>query len=201
MSDTTNIDDLPSNESANVKIENTQTPVQPQPQQYQANTNDLNNNSSGVNTTMLSPEDINKIISGIQEASKQNQTGLPVRDIPMVSSQISQDPTVSPNYIPGENTKDYIQNSITHSDVYENIQYNKHQEQNEQDVFEQYKVPIIIAILFLIFQMPVIDKKLYKFIPSLFNTDKDLTFNGFAFKAALFGGIYFGLIRAIDYLL
>lgn len=195
MADTTNIDDLPTNEMANTKIENSQGPVQPQ--QYQP----PNIQGGGNTQAALSQDDINKIISGIQEASKQNQTGLPTRDIPMVSSQISQDPNVQANYIPGENAGDYIQNNMGQQELYGNIHTMKQQEQHEKDVFEQYKVPILIAILFLIFQMPAIDKKLYKFIPSLFTSEKSLTFNGFVFKAALFGGLYFGVMKVIDYAL
>jgi hypothetical protein len=191
MSDTTNIDDLPSNDQPGSELNN--QPVQPQ--QYQA----PNSNNQGGPPAMLSPEDINKIVSGIQEASKQNQTGLPVRDIPMVSSNISQDPNVNPNYIPGENSGDYIQNQMSQQQLHNNIQQKSQEELRENDIFEQYKTPIIISILFLLFQMPMIDKKLYKFIPSLFSPEKALTFNGFIVKAVIFGGLYFGIIKGIDY--
>ena len=53
---------------------------------------------------------INQIVSGIQQASISGATLLPSRDIPMITTNLSTDPQVQPNYVPlpPKNSIDYI---------------------------------------------------------------------------------------------
>ena len=50
--------------------------------------------------TELSKESISQIVSGLQEASASQLTGLPSKHIPNQNSQVSFDPNVKINHIP-----------------------------------------------------------------------------------------------------
>jgi hypothetical protein len=178
------------------------------------------NSNVGVSMASLSQEDINKIINGIQTASQHHLTSLQSRDIPMNVSSITQDPSVKPNYIPGQGgsggvggqhhqTK-YI-DSIEASQNKQNQQQsleeaylsmkNKQKKQEKTDeLFDEIQTPILIVILFFLFQMPVFNKVLYQYFPSFFIADGNLGLGGYLFKSALFGALYFVIMKFMNYL-
>ena len=185
----TNIDDLPSNDKPNVTLETQEHPVQAANMQQ----------SSQPQQASLSNEDINKIISGIQTASQQNLTSLPSRDIPMNTVNEVTDKQVQPNYVP-ENNNDYIKEEYTAEKIYEK-QLEKEKARVKQDeMYDQFQTPILISILFLLFQLPVFNKNLFKYIPSLFIKDGTLSFGGHLFKSVSFGVIYFLIMKGINYM-
>jgi len=65
--------------------------------------------SPGPNLS-LDQTTINQIVSGIQQASISGATQLSSRDIPMVTTNLSNDAQVQPNYVPlpPQNNVDYI---------------------------------------------------------------------------------------------
>ena len=61
----------------------------------------------------MTKDDISQIVAGIKEAGALNLTGLPSRDIPMTTTNITQDEQVKPNFIPKDGKYDYINNDDT----------------------------------------------------------------------------------------
>lgn len=179
MNGSTNIDDLP--DVNNVKMEVKE--------------------EGGVsnNVPQLSQEDINKIITGIQTASSNNMTSLPSRDIPRDENQIIQDPQIQPNYIPEQNKEDYINNDRTIEEMIEKNIEKKNKKEKIDDMQEELQTPILIVILFFLFQLPVINKQLYLYLPSLFIKDGNMNFIGYLVKSLMFGGFYYGLMKLINY--
>ena len=64
------------------------------------NITETNNSNNSNVITELSKESISQIVSGLQEASKSQLTGLPSKHIPNQNSQVSFDPNVKVNHIP-----------------------------------------------------------------------------------------------------
>lgn len=191
-SGTTNIDDLPSNDKPNVTLDTQDKPIQQNIQQNQMA-------SQPPQQSQLSPDDINKIITGIQSASQQNLTSLPTRDIQMNTMEQVTDNQVQPNYVP-ENKHDYIQQNDTAQTIYEKQLQKERAKIKQDELYDQLQTPILITILFLISQLPIVNKTLFKHIPSLFVKDGTPSFGGHLFKSTLFGLSYFALMKLINYM-
>ena len=181
MADSTSISDLPGAtdpaQSNKVVLEKTE----------------LNNQPSGNPPlpTELSSDSINKIISGIQQASATGMTSLPTSHIPMQTQQITQDPQIQPNYVPPPTKTDYIdQHDTMHSLIAQNK--NTQKEQDRLDLlYNELQMPIIVMALFFVFQMPFFQKKFKKIFPSLFLVDGNHNISGYLMKTVLFGGLFY----------
>lgn len=176
MSGTTSIEDLPSNENANVTLETSETPVQSSNQQP---------------NIQLSSTDISKIVEGIQLASANNMTSLPSRDIPQNQSTITNDPEVQPNHVPKKKGGFVEEFDVTQSKLYqEHMQQQKNEEQIDT-LYDKLQIPIMISMIFFIFQLPFFNKALFQYLPNLFLKERQLSIGGYIFKTVLFGSAYF----------
>ena len=129
---------------------------------------------------------------------------LPSRDIPMDQTAYQQDIEITPNFIPKPKlTSDYIKQ-------YEEINEEKLQKHEKNvkrtneldDMFTDMQIPILISILFFVFQMPSVNTILYKnfLFLSIYNADGNVNFYGIFFKSILFGSIFYGLRKVINFL-
>lgn len=145
--------------------------------------------------------DIQQILNEIKLASENNMTQLPSRDIPIQTQQYVADKQVKANYIPEptpEKTKDYIK------DLKEEEKQNERKRQqiveNEKlDMFyQELQTPLLIMVLFFIFQLPVFDFYFLKLFPFLKQKDSQLTLVGYLVKTAIFGALFFGFHKLTD---
>jgi len=188
MGDTTNIFDLPTdpagggNISNNISINSSEISKQPQ---------QVNNNASGIS---LDQTTISQIVNGLQQASITGSTQLPSRDIPMNTNGITTDPYVQPNYIPQivENT-DYIKNHETNEDMINNYNKNERNNNSLDEMYGEIQTPLLLAVLYFLFQLPFFRKNLFTYFPILFSTDGNFNINGFLFTSILFGLIFYML--------
>lgn len=133
------------------------------------------------------------------------QHPLPIRDVPHDTTGYQQDVAIKPNYIPKPR-------DIDETYVYEQEDRIRRQKRaKKQKMFSDWKFddivaelqqPIIVAVLFLVFQsptLPILMAKYLTFLP-LFGETGDFTVTGYLFKSALFGAAYFGLIRFMAYI-
>lgn len=144
---------------------------------------------------------INKLISGIQQASMTGQTELPSRDIPQMTSQYTQDSQIKPNYIPNQERNDYINNDMTSDDI---IMQNtrKYNKVDTLDViYDELQIPILIGMLFFIFQLPFFRKHLMRILPSIFNNDGNFTLKGLMVTSSLFASSFYTLKKILNYLM
>jgi len=93
---------------------------------------------------------------------------LPSRDIPLDTTRHSQDEAVQANYIPPpprKRVKDYIQEyDATESDK---IQQHEREKQNQEwyeTMFRTYQHPLLIALLYFIFQMQFISRFMFTYL-------------------------------------
>ena len=184
MSDTTNILDLPTdpagggNFSNNISISSSEIKQSPQ-------------NNAGIS---LDQTTISQIVNGLQQASITGSTQLPSRDIPMSTNGITTDPYVQPNYVPQVTEQpDYIKNYETTEDMINN--YNKNAENNNSldEMYSEIQTPLLLAVLYFLFQLPFFRKNLFTYFPILFSVDGNLNINGFLFTSILFGLIFYML--------
>lgn len=197
MSETTNIFDLPTDPvtgGANNNIVITAQEMRQQPGQGQSATQ-VQGQGQGMS---LDQSTINQIISGLQQATIAGATQLPSRDIPMNTNNITADPQVVPNYVPTppQNREDYIKNEEQIVDLVN--KYNKNT-QVLDDMYNEVQTPLLIAILFFLFQLPFFRKFLYKYLPVLFSIDGNYNLNGFLFTSVLFGIVFHCLCKVTTY--
>jgi hypothetical protein len=130
----------------------------------------------------MSSDTINQIMSTINVAGNH----LPSRDIPMMNPHDDQS---RPNYVPGGgNGGDYIQQ---YSDFAEIAKRNKEKEGKDRDIFDRLQIPIMCAVIFFLFQLPIVRKSLFKYVPSLYFTDGNPKISALLVQAAVFGaGVY-----------
>jgi hypothetical protein len=150
------------------------------------------------NSVTLDQSTISQIVSGLQQASSAGITQLPSRDIPQNSSIIHQDPHVQPNYIPpSNNNNDYIQNYETNEEILHN--YNKSYNNNNKldEMYNEIQIPLLLAILYFIFQLPIFRKTLFTYIPMIFLKDGNYNINGYLFTSCLFGLVFYILNKII----
>ena len=150
--------------------------------------------------TELSQQSINRIVRGIQTAADTGMTQLPSRHIPMETHHVVQDEQIKPNYIPPPKKENYIEEE----ESLEASLAEKHSKQKATDrldqLYEEIQLPILIMLLFFIFQMPFVQMKLKTALPSLFMKDGNPTLSGYVFKTVLFGLGFYGLQKASIYL-
>lgn len=146
------------------------------------------------------PQDFMKRVETDVEAVKQTgQLKLPERDIPRENTHITQDAAVKPNFVP-EAPDDYIKKYQT-NEVVQEVRAKKEKREKQYDfLYDELQGPIIISLLYFLFQLPVVNKTLIKNIPKLFKNDGNLNTQGYLFSSILFGSCYFLFTKAVDHI-
>lgn len=158
--------------------------------------NDRETSTPGIN---LDESTINQIVNGIQQAGMNGMTQLHSRDIPMNPSSISNDAHVQPNYVPPiPHHVDYIEENEKTADMIEKYNKNMIRSNSVDEMYNELQVPILLAVLYFLFQLPFLRKFLYKHLPSLFSSDGNINFNGIVFKSVLFAVTYYSLDKFVD---
>lgn len=197
--DTTSINDLPTDPAGggsiggNINlITNEKPPSQVNPNEY-SNTNNTTSNSN----ISLDQNTINQIVNGLQYASSSGATVLPSRDIPRNTLHMTQDANIQPNYISPDNNK-YIEENISNDEIEE--EYNQiYKNSNSLDkLYDELQIPLLLIVLYFIFQLPIFKITLFKYLPFLCNTDGNMNLNGLLFTSILYGIIYYILSQTIN---
>lgn len=146
---------------------------------------------------------------GPSQNNHQVQYTLPPRDMPMDPTQYTIDENVQPNYIPPI-PQEKVQTTNEFMRRYEEEKYRElksHQEKKKKkskkdEIIEQSQVPIFIAVLFFLFNMPFVNHLLFKRLAFLqiYDTEGHLNTYGLFLKSAAFGLIYYVASLMIDWL-
>lgn len=129
------------------------------------------------------------------------QQRLPQRDIPMDIAQHTQDIEIQPNYIPKPKvTSDYIREyqETTDKKIRE-YETNKKMERRTESLFDEIQMPILVVLIYFIFQLPIINTMIFKKFAflSIYKEDGNFNLTGLLLKSILFGGLYYGLQKSI----
>jgi hypothetical protein len=147
----------------------------------------------------LDQNSISQIVNGLQQASLAGATQLPSRDIPIQTEQLTNDPQIQPNYIPQASPKDmdYINDAnLNNINEYYSSEKNQHV---LDDLYDELQAPLLLSVLYLLFQLPFFRKAVFAYLPFFCNTDGNYNFQGFLFTCALFGFIYYSLTKSVKY--
>ena len=153
-----------------------QQPQQQQPQQQQQQPN------------------IDDMVNNIHTLRNQGATALPSRDIPRDTTILTQDPQIQVNYIPGGTTSqhnyidadenDYLTSKINIPTTIESSRL--------EDIYDELQMPILLAILFFLFQLPIFKHLQYQIAGSLlFFQDGTLNMNGLLANSILFATLFY----------
>jgi hypothetical protein len=75
-------------------------------------------------------------------------------------------------------------------------------ESNQLDTLEaiyyDIQMPILVGVLYFIFQMPVFRAQLLHFLPSLFGEDGNFKMIGLTATSAMFAGIFFVIMKILN---
>ena len=194
MSDSTSILDLPTdpvgggNISNNISM-NASENIQISQQQQQ---------QGGLS---LDQTTISQIVNGLQQASISGATQLSSRDIPMNSSGHNIDPNIQPNYVPPPppQNMNYINDYENTSDMVNNYNKNASRQNSLDDMYNEIQTPLLLAVLYFLFQLPFFRKFLFGYFPVLFSNDGNLNINGFLFTSILFGLLFYALNKVTNH--
>ena len=145
--------------------------------------------------------DIQQILNEIKQASANNMTQLPSRDIPIQTRQHVTDRQVKANYMPDvkpEVMKDYIKD-LKDEEKKNELKRKKISEDEKLDMFyQEIQAPLLIMVLFFIFQLPLFDYHFLRAFPFLKQKDSQLTLLGYLVKTISFGALFFGFNKLTD---
>lgn len=199
--ETTNIDELPSANSNNLNSapvqnvfneNNTENVKMP-------NYGEQLNSEQEVAPALQNIDYTSKLNSTLKDIGNGNPLQLPSRDIPQNTASINNDVNIQPNYIP-PNNNDYIANHVTPNEI---IQQNREKEvinDKTEEFYETIQMPLLVGLLFFIFQLPFIRKNLFIYLPSLFNKDGNPNLSGYLFNSAIFALLYFSFTYILKYI-
>ena len=132
------------------------------------------------------------------------QNRLPAHDIPIVQTNYQQDETVKPNYIPkAQIDVDFVKQheEITDKKIQQHETI-KRRTSLVDSILTNLQTPILVALLFFIFQLPVFNTMIYKRFAflSIHDADGNINMWGIAMKSLLFGSAFYTLSQSIEYL-
>jgi hypothetical protein len=206
MSDTTSIDDLPLS---------SQTPSNSYggngggaPLIYSPNV--AGDPLSSHGPTQIPGNVMNEVMHGVQRASANGMTMIPTRDIPMNPNSFTHDDQARPNYVPqpqsmsdshgggGGGGGDYIKDHTSMESIVRANARQSNQLDTIESIYYDLQMPILIGVLYFIFQMPVFRAQLLHFLPSLFGEDGNFKIMGLTATSAMFAGTFFVIMKIFN---
>jgi len=166
---------------------------------FSANEPQLQQQEQISSSVALDQTTINQIVNGLQQASSTGATQLQSRDISRSTETITHDAQIQPNYIPPQTNIDYINEYENNADIIEN--YNKQAKYGDSldQLYDEIQIPLLISVLYFLFQLPIFKRYLYKFFPVLFSKDVNINIYGYIFTSILFGLLYYSLSKTMFY--
>lgn len=142
--------------------------------------------------------DMNNIFKEVQNVGTKGNLNLPSRDIPIDPTHISMDKESStPNYIPTH--EDYINDIYEpHNEMIENQRKKENRDDSLEILYNELQIPILLGLLFFIFQIPNFNNLLNKYFVFLFKNDGNLTFQGYIFKSILFAISFYAIDKVMN---
>jgi len=205
---TTSIDQLPvnpqisSNNNQTIQLSNTGLPQQNLSTINETQNVKIENYGQQLNNERLVDPAVQQLDYNTQLNSTLNEVGmsgvtaLPSRDIPQNTLHIQQDKETKVNFIP-DKSNDYIGDLLNKEQIIKDNTRKNNQSDNLDYIYEQLQIPIIVSILYFLFQLPAVRKQLLSFLPALFNIDGNPNLYGYIFNSMIFGGLYYAITIGI----
>ena len=139
-----------------------------------------------------------------EKMMQMQQQRLPPRDIPKDTTSYMQDEQIQANYIPrSRQSNDYVRDyeNVTEKKL-ESHEQQKHRTWMVDNLVEEMQVPFLVALLFLIFQLPSMNSFLFKRFAflSIYGEDGNMNFYGWMFKAVCFSAAFYSITKFTNYI-
>jgi hypothetical protein len=137
---------------------------------------------------------VNPLYSPDVNYSPEQHQRLPQRDIPMNVSQHVQDEEIQANYIPKPKlSNDYIrEHEIETREQMKTFEQSKQRESNLDSFLDEIQGPIMIGLLYFMFQLPIVNTSIFKHFSFLqiYNDDGNFNLIGLVLKSTLFSILF-----------
>jgi hypothetical protein len=143
---------------------------------------------------------MNEFVSGIQQASASGALGLQHRDVPLDKAGVTRDETVKPGFIPSVTQTDYITEHQTSEEIIRQNAKKQAAESNTERIISELGIPLLIAALYFMYQLPIVRRTFFKTLPMCYNKTGDLNLTGYLVNSLVFGFIIFTSHKAVQYL-
>jgi hypothetical protein len=209
MNNTTRISDLPENITMQINkpnnlIDSEQStnyiPINIHPNPY--GVSPQNPVMVPLNQQHVYEEQINE--EQMHQLKEMRQVNLPSKHVVIDTQNYLQDEQVQPNYIPKQKlTKDYI---LDYEDKFEkehiDNEKKKYRESKIDALLNEFQIPIMVAAIFMVFQLPIVNTMVFKRFSFLmiYHEDGNFNFYGLIFKSVLFGATYYICQKIIEFL-
>lgn len=201
---TTSIDDLPIDKKINdnVRLEINEIKSQSNTNVSNTSVNDFIKPNAQIQQPHSPPLNDYKdtLINDLKNASMNGMLKLPSRDIPQTNNHITQDIQTKANFIPNENINDYINQYHSHEDIIRNNTKSENRKHEIDDYYNEFKIPLLICILYFIFNLPSTKNIIYTYLPFLINKENKLNVSGFIVNSILFSSLFFIVNKGIHHL-
>ena len=142
-----------------------------------------------------------QLTSVLKDAAASGATVLPSRDIPQQTLLRQQDDHIKPGFVPGASeSNDYIGNILNKEKVLQDNQRKQNHADNMDYIYQSLQLPVLVGVVYFLFQLPVVRKNLLTFLPNLFNKDGSAKLSGYIFNSIMFASFYALLVKGIVYL-
>lgn len=154
-------------------------------------------NSKNENIKLSIEENVNMNDIFKEVQSTNNVGSLPTRDIPINTNNISLDESSKPDYIPQHEY--YLDESEFESGdaIVEDKRKSENRKSSLEALYEELQIPMLLGVIYFMFQLPVFNNFLAKYVSFTYNTDGVINLSGIVFKSVSFSLIYFILTRLL----
>ena len=147
--------------------------------------------------------DYQQMLTHLQQAGTMGLTNLPSRDIPQQTTGFTQDQQMRPNFIPdqGQAIPDYIRmQELQMQRMAPLPATTANAKTRPEEWYDELQVPILLAVLYFIFQLPSVHKYMFSMLPSLFDAHGHPNLVGYVVNSMAFAGLYYVLTKVKSYL-
>lgn len=146
--------------------------------------------------SQIQQQEMNTLVSNIQQASMNGGTTLPSRDIPTNTSHLAIDRQIQQNNIPEKD--DYLSHMPDISSMINSSIQQKNRSDNYSVLFEEAQLPLLVSLLFLLYHIPVTKQFFKQNLPFIFNNEQTMTLKGNVTLSILFGLSYYIGVKLLD---
>lgn len=158
------------------------------------------NAERAANNSQINPIDYtSQLTSVLKEANAVGATLLPSRDIPQNTISIQNDQQIKPDYIP-EKVNDYIGDILNKEKIISDQQKKQNTSDNVEYIVQLIQMPLLIGLLYFVFQLPYIRQSIFTMFPNLYYKDGSQKLSGYIFNSILFSSFYGVILVAINHL-
>lgn len=139
-----------------------------------------------------------EMVGQLQQAIQTGATMLPSKHVPIDPNKVTNDPNVQPNFIPNAENQNYIHNDMSVQDLINEDNTKTNSNKTYEQLFMEFKMPLLIGLLFFIFQIPTFKKFLRNSFPFLNAKDGNNNIYGYLFNTLIFVTTFYLLNKIID---